>query len=503
MNKIFLRSFTVIILICFQSISAFTQNCSNTSVGFTPINDLGKGYYRSHQGGHYPDGSNLRPADHLNAGLEIANNILPLDTAGNYDPVSGKIVLLSVGMSNCSQEFQAFITSLNGDSDINPKLRVINGAQGGQTIDIIINPNANFWTVIDQRLASQGLTVKQVQAVWFKEAQSGPTDTSFPGYPVSLKDKFNTAMGVMKSKYLNLKQCFLANRIYAGYATSGLNPEPYAYYSGWSVKWLIEDQINGDTSLIYSGINSKSPWLSWGPDLWADGTVPRSDSLTWNCPTDYSTDGTHPSPAGRQKVADMLIDFFKNDETTKPWFLKSVTINLTASIQGFYNVINENLNMRDTVFLYLRSATSPYNVHDYSKAVLDSVNFRGIYKFYITSTGNYYLQTKHRNSIETWSKNGGQFIINGNIYNYNFTDSANKAYGNNLILTGNKYSIYSGDTDQNGIIDVTDNALTDNAGLQFSQGYIPEDVNGDLIVDLSDLALVNENASEFIVKITP
>jgi lysophospholipase L1-like esterase len=33
-------------------------------------------------------------------------------------------------------------------------------------------------------------------------------------------------------------------------------------------------------------------------------------------------DGTHPSPAGRQKVADMLLTFFKNDASTKLWFAK-------------------------------------------------------------------------------------------------------------------------------------------------------------------------------------
>ena len=117
--------------------------------------------------------------------------------------------------------------------------------------------------------------------------------------------------------------CYLASRIYAGYANSALNPEPYAYYSGWSVKRLIENQVNGDTTLTFTGPTPRAPWLAWGPYFWADGTTPRSDGLTWNCPADYNSDGTHPSINGRQKVAQMLLQFFSTDATTVPWFLKA------------------------------------------------------------------------------------------------------------------------------------------------------------------------------------
>ncbi len=498
---------TFLISIIFISLlfhhSVYSQNCLNTSVGYIPINDLESGYFNSYQGGLYPNGTNVRPEVHNNAGIDLAGNILPLDTAGNYNAANGRIVLLSVGMSNCAQEFQEFINSTNGAAYINSKLSVINGAQGGQTIDIIINPNANFWTVIKQRLNSAGLSEKQVQAVWFKEAQSNPADTSFPGYPDSLKSKFKIAMGVMKEKYENLNLCYLASRIYAGYASTGLNPEPFAYYSGWSVKWMIEDQINGDTSLIYNGSDPNSPWLSWGPYLWADGLIPRSDGLTWNCPADYAADGTHPSVNGRQKVADLLIDFFLSDETAKPWFLKTLTINMSLAIQGFLNPATNRMSMNDTVRAYLRSVSVPFNVIDSSIALIDSASLRGIYRFYNASSGTYYLQLKHRNSIETWSRAGGELYAFGSVYNYDFTNSRNKAYGNNLILRGSEYCIYNGDIDQNGTVDLSDLLDTYNVSSSFGTGYLTADLDGDNTVDLSDITIAYNNARNFIIRITP
>lgn len=316
-------SIVITIVLSFLCLNIYSQNCSNTSTGRPPINDLGTGYWHGAQGGLYPNGLNTRPVAHNNGGLQMAAQILPLDTNGVYDPVNGKVVWLSVGMSNTTMETQVFIPLTDTFQNKNTKLVLIDGAQGGQDINIILDTNANFWNVIVTRLRQRGLSTKQVQAVWFKEAEISPSDTSFPGYAMSLKNKFKTVMNILKNKYRNVKLCYISSRIYAGYATGALNPEPYAYYSGWSVKWLIQDQINGDTNLIYTGNNPKSPWLSWGPYPWADGLVPRSDGLIWVCPGDYQPDGVHPSVQGRRKVANMLFQFFTTDQTTVSWFLQN------------------------------------------------------------------------------------------------------------------------------------------------------------------------------------
>ena len=79
------------------------SDCSKTSVGFVPLNDLGAGLYKGKPGGLYPNGSNLRPLPHENAGLQISKNITPLNTSGQPDP-NGRVVLVSIGMSNTTHD---------------------------------------------------------------------------------------------------------------------------------------------------------------------------------------------------------------------------------------------------------------------------------------------------------------------------------------------------------------------------------------------------------------
>ena len=286
----------------------------------TPLIDFDGATYRGIQGGLYPNESNQRPYAHNNAGIEISKSIRPLNESGIEDPANGKIVWMSVGMSNTTQETSVFIDQMKTFTDKHPKLVLIDGAQGGQDINKINNPEAPYWDAVNTRLANSGLIPSQVQIIWFKEAEAGPSDTSFVTYPNALKMKYRSVMKMLKSKFTNLKIVYLSNRIYAGYATTKLNPEPFAWYTGWAIKKLIEEQINGDNELSFAGANPNAAWLSWGPYLWADGTAPRSDGLYW-VRDDFQADGTHPSTSGRKKVADLLINFFSTDETAKYWFL--------------------------------------------------------------------------------------------------------------------------------------------------------------------------------------
>lgn len=51
-------------------------------------------------------------------------------------------------------------------------------------------------------------------------------------------------------RYPNLATGFFSSRVYAGYASTALNPEPCAYGSGFAVKWLVEAEIREMTDGI-------------------------------------------------------------------------------------------------------------------------------------------------------------------------------------------------------------------------------------------------------------
>src|SRR5262249_32943870 len=95
-----------------------------------PLTELGKEKYQGFEGGLYPDGKNERPAAHEKAGLELARKVVPLDAKGEPS-ADGKIVLLTIGMSNTGQASQGFQQNLAKLTDRNPKLVLVNGSVGG------------------------------------------------------------------------------------------------------------------------------------------------------------------------------------------------------------------------------------------------------------------------------------------------------------------------------------------------------------------------------------
>jgi hypothetical protein len=293
----------------------------------TPLNDMaGEEYLRMDgtstgaYGGLYPQGSNTRPPAHEAAGRHIARQIVPLSEAGNPDPQHGRIVMISIGMSNTAMEFLTFRGSSLADSKVNPKLSLVNGAQPGQTSEAWVDPDAPAWLEVDNRLEQAGLTPAQVQVAWLKQTQTGYGP--FPDKPRALQAELKAIVRNLQVRYPNVRLVYLSSRTRSYTYWNGLSPEPSAFETGFAVKWLIQAQIDGDPELNYDPTKGPvvAPYLSWGPYLWADGLNPRSDGLTWT-PEDMVRDCTHPSDQGREKVAELLMEFFTNDSTTS-WFLK-------------------------------------------------------------------------------------------------------------------------------------------------------------------------------------
>ena len=286
---------------------AAAADCAKTTSAFVPITELGRATYKGAEGGLYPGGTNTPPESYATAGRRTAADIAPRATSGTPDP-NGSVVLLSIGMSNTTQEFSRFVALAKADPVRDPLVVVVDGAQGGQDARVWADANAPAWSVADQRLRAAGVTAAQVQAVWLKQAIAQPRG-DFATSSGELERSLSTIVANASARYPNLAQVFLSPRTYAGYATTALNPEPYAYESAWAVKRLVERSVREPAA---------RPWLGWGPYLWTDGTKGRADGFTWTC-ADVAADGTHPSQSGQAKVAQLLQTFFNGSEFT-PWY---------------------------------------------------------------------------------------------------------------------------------------------------------------------------------------
>ena len=183
--------------------------------------------YKGQDGGLYGGGKNEPPEKHLQAALKQAKLIRPLDAEGK-PAADGKIVLISIGMSNTTQEFSAFVRTANADPDKSPQVVIVDGAQGGQTANIWANPgDRDPWEVLDERLRQAGVTAQQVQAAWVKQAMPGPAYLGdFPKHAEVLKGHMVGLLDQPKQRFPNLRIAYLSSRIYAGYATTRSIPSP-------------------------------------------------------------------------------------------------------------------------------------------------------------------------------------------------------------------------------------------------------------------------------------
>lgn len=346
------------------TLSALASDCTRTQIGLTPLTEFAAGqrYLGQYEGGLYPNNQNELPFAHRMLGLAQAAQIKPRNTNGAV-AAGGRIILMSIGMSNTTQEWcgassiaqpcaaTSFMTKAAALDSINfGSVTLIDGAKSAQVSSSWDAPNdANYDRIRDTVLLPQGLSEAQVQAVWVKVANAAPT-VSLPRASAdafAFKTHLGNIARALRVRYPNLRLMFVSNRIYAGYASSILNPEPYAYESGFGVKWAIQAQINqaagagidartGDLSLAVA------PHMSWGPNLWGDGMTPRADGLIWQC-TDFSSDGTHPSPSGRGKVAQMLMDFFAGSPLCADWYRATPPLRGDIDNNGFVDAVDISL----------------------------------------------------------------------------------------------------------------------------------------------------------------
>jgi hypothetical protein len=318
--------------------NALLASIALATTTLVPLNDLGdRPYLWGYYGGLWDVviGEETIPPDHAADGLQQAALIQPRDLDGNPDP-NGRVVFLSIGYGNTAKTFEQFRAIAAADPNVDrDSLIILNGAGDHLQASKWEQPWLPMYgSVINDVLSPAGVSEAQVQVVWVQEMNENP----YTPLPVQYADAYlvkaslaNT-LRALKTRYPNLQVAYLSSPEYAGYDTGHFLGEPFAYEDGLSVRFVLNGQIDfmrkgemwdpriGD--LRYS--NGSAPWATWGPYLWANGTTPRSDGLTWQR-SDFEADGVTLSEAGAHKSAGLLMKFLIGEPTAAGWFVPATS----------------------------------------------------------------------------------------------------------------------------------------------------------------------------------
>lgn len=298
-----------------------------------PLDALGANTYRGLEGGLYPGGANVPPADYHVIGLAHANAVRPLAVNG-IPTADGKYVLMSIGGTGATATWcsassappcdgRTFTGRAVSDPSVNhTALVIVNGAIPGSDIGKWSSAtDSNYNRIRDTRLAPLGLSENQVQAVWMAVTDSATNFPSAaePADAASQLRNLGLTIRSLKSRYPNLQLIFISTRPYGGYSPTG---EPAAYESGFVIKWVIESRIAeargqpGNHDFGYpGGASMLAPWISWAPYLWTR-SWPR---------TEFDSSGAGLSHSGQSRMAVSLLDFFKSSPYTRCWFIVAAT----------------------------------------------------------------------------------------------------------------------------------------------------------------------------------
>lgn len=157
-------------------------------------------------------------------------------------------------------------------------------------------------------------------------------------------------------------------------------------------------------------------------------------------------------------------------------------------------------NIADTLTIELHDTLGMFMTVYSSFALLDT---NGMCSINIPNTFNnnrFYLSVKHRNSIETWSANP---ILLASNTNYDFSNAADKSFGDNVKNDGGVFLLYCGDITQDGSIDFADYPLLDIDNQNGVLGYLTTDLTGDSSTDFGDYPIIDINNMLGIIALKP
>ena len=123
----------------------------------------------------------------------------------------------------------------------------------------------------------------------------------------------------------------------------------------------------------------------------------------------------------------------------------------------------------ENITVELHNATTPWALVTTTTALLKT-DGTAVCTFNTAPSGSFYIAVKTSNAVQTWSATPQ--TVGAVPLTYDFSNAANKAYGDNMLnLGGQVFGFYSGDINQDDVIDGTDavdlfNDVENSASLQ-------------------------------------
>lgn len=263
----------------------------------------------------------------------------------------------------------------------------------------------------------------------------------------------------------------------------------------------------GGVNLIYYSDSLQAGSPTNISDQMRSASSSSSNPLVFNASAQFSE---HPPVSSAAFYYPTLIQYYNSTGDVGALWVGADGGNNKLYFDKNSNLLTLNLKLnlevispiQDTVSVLIRNAAAPYDINDSSRGYIDPTGTVTLNYSNILNGVNYYLVVKHRNSIETWSRSGGE-VFTGSVLNYDLTTSASQAYGSNQKLVGSKYSVFTGDVNQEGSTDLTDIITIYNDAGIFASGYINTDLNYDNLADLTDIIYAYNNSSIFVAVVRP
>lgn len=277
--------FLVVVFVAIFAVSPSAQDCFRDAIGLPPV-------------------AITRTPAQLAAGLEAASRITPRALNGN-PAENGKVVFLSVGMSNTSNVWNGFRSAMNQAGTAPSTLKWVDATKGGAGAPQWADPTCDCWTDLDAKLVKQNVSAKQVQAIFLMLVTPHPWQSPSVNAARYAQD-VESILNQLEAQFPNLQIVYLAGNYYGGYDTNqDKTPEPHGYWENRELQGIQDS---------HAGV-----WVSAATSmLWTDGATPRWDGLTLLC-SDTTDGGVHLNATGKAKMGGWLYDSLMSDPTTLGW----------------------------------------------------------------------------------------------------------------------------------------------------------------------------------------